>query len=113
MSIPTAKKALGYEGEDKIENSNPWEGKWETTEYQDVFRPFTPQQASNQINTYYITDANYLAFIIRGVEGKILTLIESSTDDKEKRESLKSLARQLIWSAVQSETRLLGLKRIK
>lgn len=95
------------------DGSDSWEGKWETTEYQDVFHLNTPQQSLDQSHTFYIIDANYLAFIIRGVEGKILTLIDSSTDDKEKRESFKSLARQLIWSAVQSETRLLGLKRIK
>jgi hypothetical protein len=91
---------------------NDWEGKWETTEYQDVFSSNTPM-TEIQSNTLYITDAGYLAFIIRGVEGKILTLIESSTDDKEKRESLKSIARQLIWSAVCSETRLLKVKKIK
>ena len=61
-------------------------------------------------NRDYLISFNYLTDIVKGLEGVVLTLIESTTEDREKRESAKSIARTLIWNQVR-EIRLLELKK--
>ena len=65
-------------------------------------------QGVPSIDNLYLINDGYLAQLFSRVEGKILTTIEAGTDDREKREAMKSIARQMIWS-VASEIRLLEL----
>lgn len=58
----------------------------------------------------YLINEGHLTSILSNIQGKFLTLIEASTDDREKRESLKSLARQVVW---QDKIYLLRLKKVK
>ena len=88
-------------------------GIWETLEYEEVFNRYGLPPSEKDTQTMYLISVDYLAYLVRGIEGKVLTLIDASTEDKEKRESLKSLARQLVWDAIVSETRLLKVKKIK
>lgn len=85
----------------------PDKGLYETTEYETV-----GPNPNVSDDTKYLIRPEYFGQIIQGIEGQILTLIDASTEDKEKRESLKSLARQIIWQKADG-VRLLRLKKIK
>lgn len=81
-------------------------GTYETLGYEEV----NSSVYSPQNEPLYLINEGYLNSIISNIEGKILTLIEASTEDGEKRSSLKSIAKQMIW---QDRMRLLRLKKIK
>lgn len=58
----------------------------------------------------YLIPRGYIIGIFNEIIGKVLTIVEATTEDKEKREATKSIVRQMIWS-VASEIRLLELKK--
>jgi len=60
----------------------------------------------------YLIWHDNLRGIVKNIEGKILTLIDASINDKEQREAVKSIARQSLWNSVEN-IRLLELTQQK
>ena len=85
---------------------NPDDGVWETTEYTDVYQPVVYGQREDR----YLVSASFLTFDRQNLEGRLLTLAEAITDDRERREAIKSLIRNEMWK---NTLRLLKVKRVK
>lgn len=98
----------------EIKNNNPMgkllepldAGTYETGKFESLFSP----SIYGENEPVYLIRSSYVGDILKSVEGRILTLIEASTDDMEKRDSLKSLVRQMVW---QENIRLLRLNKVK
>lgn len=89
------------------EDVNPDYGTWESGEFEEV---------STGIDHYsvepkYLINALYFTEIMKGIEGRMLTVADASTEDEKKREAIKSLIRNAIWQKVR-EVRLLRLKKV-
>lgn len=80
--------------------------------YENVDASLLPVTSNYYEGRSYLLNKNYLNDIFSRIEGKMLTLIEGTAEDKEKREATKSLARQLIWNVMQ-DIRLLPLIKQK
>ncbi len=86
---------------------NDFEGTWKTGEYEQVSTPVTVYENEPK----YLINASYFTFIIKQIEGQILTIADACTEDDRKREALKSLLRQSLWSEAK-EVRLLRLQKV-
>ena len=88
----------------KQQNMNRDRGVWETEEYEEVF------QAQVGGENYYLVSAGYLNNTTKNLEGRLLTLVEAITEDKEKREAVKSLVKSELW---RHSPLMLKLKKVK
>ena len=85
-------------------------GTYETLEFEDI--GLHHPRVVGEGNDRFLILATYLEHIVSRIEGVVLTMVESSTSDKEKREATKSIIKRLIWDEV-DKIRLLKLKKIK
>jgi len=84
------------------------EGTYETLEFENTNVPML----TGEDYPRYLIVGSYINHIFSRLEGKLLTVVEAISDDKEKREAIKSLVRNEIWG-ICNEIRLLKLKKIK
>lgn len=85
------------------------EGTYKTLTYEKA-RADEPKAVNQQDTVFLITDS-YLGSIGSRIEGTILTIIEAITEDKEKRESTKSIVRRMIWQEM-GDIYLLKLEKL-
>ena len=86
-------------------------GKYQTSDSYENLGLDNPAM-DNEWKECFLMPKNYMRSIISRLDGIMMTIIESSTDDKEKREATKSITRRMIWQEA-SEIRLLKLNSIK
>lgn len=86
------------------------EGNYKTVGYFPIDEGL-PRPINSPVVRYLITQG-YFEYIFKQLEGQLLTITEAITDDKTKREAIKSLVRQSLWAESRSIS-LLKLEKIK
>ena len=86
-------------------------GRYKTSEEFERLGFDTPR-CDGEWHELYLISKSFVRHIISRIDGTVMTLIESSTNDEEKRKSMKSIASRMIWQEAK-DISLLRLKKIK